>query len=66
MALIKTLPKEVEVRVGDKVRVHLNFIGWICPLYVCYIDGDNLYLSGRMDSSKEECDRVCVGNCYLI
>jgi hypothetical protein len=65
MALIR---KEilVEVKVGDIVKSSTTIYNDSIKLYVCYIEGDLLYISDDKKSLKEDCEKSFVEDCYLV
>lgn len=57
---------EVEVKVGDIVKTTRGIFRDDLTLYVCHIEGDLLYISDEIGSSKNECETCFVEDCYLV
>ena len=65
MALIRK-QIEVEIKVGDIVKTTRGIFRDDLTLYVCHIDGDLLYISDEIGSSKDVCESYFVEDCYLV
>ena len=57
---------EVEVKVGDIVKTTRGIFIDDLTLYVCHIEGDLLYISDEINSSKDMCETCFVEDCYLV
>jgi hypothetical protein len=54
------------LKVGDIVKAPNTVYRDDITLYVCYIDGDLLYISDDKNATKDECETSFVEDCYRI
>lgn len=64
MALIRK-EIQVEAKIGDIVLAPTTVFRSDITLYICYIEGDLLFISDEKDSPMDECETSFAEDCYL-
>jgi adenine-specific DNA methylase len=57
---------EVEAKIGDIIKAPFSIFREDLTLYICYIEGDLLYISPEKDSPKEDCETTFSDDCFLL
>lgn len=56
----------VEAEIGQKIKAPKTVFREDLILYINHIEGDLLYISDEIGSSKEQCECSFAEDCYLI
>lgn len=60
------MERRIDVQIGDVVKAPNTIFRSDLDLYVCFIEGDLLFISDDKGASKGECETALVEDCQII